>query len=53
MISPLFVILLLTKVSGMPMLEKRADERWGSDEDFRAYKERTSSLLLWPPRRAT
>ena len=31
MCSPLFVTLLLTKVSGIPILEKSADERWGMD----------------------
>ena len=29
LISPLFVTLLLTRVSGVPLLEKRADEKWG------------------------
>jgi steroid 5-alpha reductase family enzyme len=49
MISPLFVAFLLTKVSGIPMLEARADARWGEDEDYRAYKSRTPPLLLRPP----
>jgi len=51
MISPLFVALLLTKVSGIPILEKRADERWGSDPAYQRYKSRTPVLLLRPPRR--
>jgi steroid 5-alpha reductase family enzyme len=29
LISPLFVTLLITRVSGVPMLEKKADEKWG------------------------
>jgi steroid 5-alpha reductase family enzyme len=45
MISPLFVTLLLTKVSGVPMLEKRADEKWGGQEDYEAYKENTPVLI--------
>jgi steroid 5-alpha reductase family enzyme len=49
MISPLFVILLLTRVSGVPMLEARADERWGGQPDYEAYKARTSELILRPP----
>ena len=52
LISPLFVILLLTRVSGVPLLEKRADEKWGGQDDYEAYKARTSVLVLRPPRRA-
>ncbi|MEE4195795.1 MAG: DUF1295 domain-containing protein, partial [Anaerolineae bacterium] len=29
LISPIFVTILLTRISGVPMLEKRADEKWG------------------------
>jgi steroid 5-alpha reductase family enzyme len=50
LISPVFVTLLITRVSGVPILEKRADERWGGEEDYEAYKERTSVLILWPPK---
>jgi steroid 5-alpha reductase family enzyme len=50
LVSPLFVILLLTRVSGIPMLEKRADERWGGQPDYEAYKERTPVLVMRPPR---
>ncbi len=49
MISPLFVILLLTRVSGVPMLEKRADEKWGGQVDYEDYKARTPVLVLRPP----
>jgi len=49
LISPLFVILLLTRVSGVPMLEKRADARWGGQEDYESYKSRTSVLIPLPP----
>lgn len=51
MISPLFVILLLTRVSGLPLLEARADEKWGGQDAYEAYKRRTSVLILWPPKR--
>ena len=50
MISPLFVAFLLTRVSGIPILEKRADERWGDDPAYRRYKSRTPVLLPRPPR---
>jgi len=45
MISPVFVTLLLTRVSGVPMLEKRADEKWGGQEAYEAYKKRTPVLI--------
>lgn len=43
--SPAFVALLLTRVSGIPLLEKRADERWGGQADYEAYKKRTPVLI--------
>lgn len=45
LISPVFVTLLLTRVSGVPLLEKRADEKWGGQKDYEAYKARTPVLL--------
>ena len=48
LISPFFVALLITRVSGVPMLEQRADERWGGQEDYEAYKERTPVLIPRP-----
>jgi steroid 5-alpha reductase family enzyme len=51
MISPAFVALLLTKVSGVPLLEKSADAKWGGQGDYESYKARTSVLVLRPPRR--
>jgi len=45
LISPLFVAVLLTRISGVPMLEKSADEKWGGQEDYEAYKERTPVLI--------
>ena len=49
LISPLFVFLLLTRVSGVPMLEKRADEKWGGQADYEAYKTNTPVLFMKPP----
>jgi steroid 5-alpha reductase family enzyme len=51
MISPLFVVFLLTRVSGIPILERRADERWGDREGYRRYKASTPLLIPRPPRR--
>lgn len=50
LISPIFIILLLTKISGIPMLEARAKKIWGDNEDYRNYKASTPVLLLWPPK---
>ena len=49
LISPLFVFVLLTRVSGVPALEKKADERWGGQDDYEEYKRRTPVLVLKPP----
>jgi steroid 5-alpha reductase family enzyme len=48
LISPVFVALLITRISGVPMLEKRADEKWGGQEDYETYKERTPVLIPRP-----
>ena len=45
LISPIFVFWLLTKVSGIPILERHADETWGSQEDYKKYKESTPVLF--------
>jgi steroid 5-alpha reductase family enzyme len=50
LISPVFVALLLTRISGIPMLERRAEERWGADPEFQAYTAQTSVLIPLPPR---
>jgi steroid 5-alpha reductase family enzyme len=53
LLSPVFVFLLLTRVSGVPLLEKSADQRWGGQEDYEEYKARTSVLVPRPPRKAS
>ena len=45
LISPVFVTLLLTRVSGVPMLEKRSDEKWGGQADYEDYKKNTPVLI--------
>ncbi len=45
LISPLFVYFLLTKISGIPMLEAKADKKWGGQADYEAYKSGTPILL--------
>ncbi len=50
LISPLWVIVQLTLISGVPMLENKADNRWGGQEDFEAYKRTTPVLIPRPPK---
>ncbi|MEO9255570.1 MAG: DUF1295 domain-containing protein [Tepidiformaceae bacterium] len=50
MVSPLFVIILLTRVSGIPMLERKAHRTWGDDPDYREYRAKTPVLIPRPPR---
>lgn len=49
LISPVFVTILLTRISGVPILEKRADEKWGGLDDYEEYKKNTPVLIpkLW------
>ncbi len=49
MVGPLFISFLLLFVSGIPLLEKSADAKWGKDKKYQAYKESTSILLPIPP----
>ncbi|MFX0050848.1 MAG: DUF1295 domain-containing protein [Candidatus Hermodarchaeota archaeon] len=48
LISPVFVTLLLTKVSGIPLLERHADEKWGDQSDYEEYKKKTPVLIPNP-----
>jgi steroid 5-alpha reductase family enzyme len=47
-ISPLTIVILLIGVSGIPILEKSADKRWGNDKKYLEYRRRTSVLLPLP-----
>jgi steroid 5-alpha reductase family enzyme len=49
-IGPVFITLLLLFVSGIPLLERSAEARYGDDPAYREYKRRTSILLPLPPR---
>ena len=44
-ISPVFIYLLLTKVSGIPILDKRALEKWGDDPEYQKYRDNTPALF--------
>ncbi len=49
-IGPVFLTLLLLFVSGIPLLEKSAEAKYGGDPAYLEYKRRTSILLPLPPR---
>jgi len=48
--SPLFIMILLIFVTGLPPLEKSADGKWGKDKDYIEYKRKTSVLIPWLPK---
>ena len=50
LISPIFVYVLLTKISGIPLLDRLAKKKWGSDPEFVAYTEATPVLMFRRPR---
>ncbi len=45
LLSPAFVIVLLTRVSGIPLLEAKAERKWGDDPAYLAYRARTPRLV--------
>ena len=51
LISPIFVIFLLTRISGITMLESRGYKKWKDDPAYIDYLERTSVLLPFPPKK--
>mmetsp|Transcript_17701 Transcript_17701/g.53238 ORF Transcript_17701/g.53238 Transcript_17701/m.53238 type:complete len:303 (-) Transcript_17701:471-1379(-) len=46
--SPLFVMLLILKGSGVPMQEKQQKERWGKEPAFQAWRRNTNLLVPIP-----
>jgi steroid 5-alpha reductase family enzyme len=46
LISPIFTYMLLVYVSGVRMLEARANKKWGNDQTYIKYKDETSRLLV-------
>jgi len=45
LVSPVFVYFLLTKISGLPFLEDKAEKKWGGDKDYLEYKNNTPILV--------
>jgi len=46
--SPLLISILLLFVSGVPILERSANKRWGNDPSYQSYRRRTSLLIPLP-----
>ena len=44
-ISPIFVYILLTKVSGIPILDRRALEKWRDNPEYQIYRDTTPPLI--------
>lgn len=44
-LSPVYIASLILFVSGVPLLEKSADKKWGTDKAYQAYKKRTPVLV--------
>jgi steroid 5-alpha reductase family enzyme len=50
-LSPLFLTFLLLFVSGVPTVEKRAEEKYGELPEFQQYKSSTSLFIPLPPKK--
>jgi steroid 5-alpha reductase family enzyme len=48
LIGPITITVLILKVSGIPLLEKRYEDR----EDFKAYKKTTNAFFPWFPKKS-
>ena len=51
LISPIFIIILLTQISGVRLLELRGKKKWGENEEYRKYLRNTSVLIPLPPKK--
>jgi len=49
-ISPIFVFLLLTRISGVNLQTAQAKARWGDDPAYQAYLAGTPTLFPRPPK---
>ncbi len=49
LVSPVLVWFLLTRISGIQLLERRGRKNWGEDPEYLAYVERTPALVPRPP----
>ncbi|MFL2747265.1 MAG: DUF1295 domain-containing protein [Gammaproteobacteria bacterium] len=51
LISPIFIIFLLTRISGINLLEARGLKKWKDDPAYLDYLNRTSILIPFPPKK--
>jgi len=52
-IGPMFITLMLLYFSGIPLLEKKADSRYGNDPEYQRYKSGTNRFLPWFKKKIT
>ena len=45
LISPIFVYFLLTSISGINLLEAKAEKKWGDSDSYKEYKKNTPELI--------
>jgi steroid 5-alpha reductase family enzyme len=45
LVSPIFIYFLLTRISGVNLLEERANDKWGGQKDYKEYKYKTPVLI--------
>jgi steroid 5-alpha reductase family enzyme len=50
-LGPVSITVLLLFVTGIPLLEKSADSKYGDNDEYREYKRRTSLFVLRPPKK--
>ena len=50
-LGPVSITLLLLFVSGIPLLEKSSEERYGKNPEYRSYREKTHMLLPLPEKK--
>lgn len=51
-LGPVTITLFLLFVSGIPLLEKSSDKKYGANPEYQEYKERTSLLFILPPKKS-
>ena len=48
-LSPVFTMILLLGVSGMPMVETAGRKKWGGQPEYEHYMNHTSAIIPWSP----
>ncbi|MDD5086833.1 MAG: DUF1295 domain-containing protein [Candidatus Nanoarchaeia archaeon] len=51
LLSPAYIIFILVFVTGLPKVEKSADERFAKNKSYQKYKKTTSILIPWLPKK--